>query len=40
MAINVTGPFFGTHAVVPQMKAAGGVVVNVSSTAGLRGMAQ
>lgn len=41
MAINVTGPFLGIRAVAPQMKAAGGgVIVNVSSTAGLRGMAQ
>lgn len=39
MAINVTGPFFGIRAVAPQMKAAGGgVIVNVSSTAALRGM--
>lgn len=41
MAINVTGPFFGIRAVAPQMKAAGGgVIVNVSSTAALRGMPQ
>ncbi len=41
MAINVTGPFFGMRAVAPQMKAAGGgVIVNVSSSAALRGMAQ
>ena len=40
MAINVTGPFFGIRAVAPQMKAAGGgVIVNVSSTAALRGHA-
>lgn len=39
MAINVNGAFFGIRGVVPQMKAAGGgVIVNVSSTAGLRGM--
>lgn len=39
MAINVDGPFFGIRAVTPQMKSAGGgVIVNVSSTAGLRGM--
>ena len=41
MAINATGPFFGTRAVVPYMKAAkGGVIVNVSSTAGMTGMPQ
>lgn len=41
MAINVTGPFFGIRAVAPHMKAAGGgVIVNVSSTAALRGMPQ
>jgi 3alpha(or 20beta)-hydroxysteroid dehydrogenase len=41
MAINVTGPFFGIRAVTPQMKAVGGgVIVNVSSTAALRGMPQ
>jgi 3alpha(or 20beta)-hydroxysteroid dehydrogenase len=41
MAINVTGPFFGIRAVTPQMKTAGGgVIVNVSSSAALRGMAQ
>lgn len=40
MAINVDGPFFGIRGVTPHMKAAGGgVIVNVSSTAGLRGMA-
>jgi 3alpha(or 20beta)-hydroxysteroid dehydrogenase len=39
MAINVSGPFFGIRAVTPQMGAAGGgVIVNVSSTSGLRGM--
>lgn len=41
MAINMTGPFFGIRAVTPQMTAAGGgVIVNVSSTAGLQGIAQ
>ena len=41
LAINVTGPFFGIRAVTPQMRATGGgVIVNVSSTAALRGMAQ
>lgn len=40
MAINVNGPFFGIRAVTPQMQVAGGgVIVNVSSTAALRGMA-
>jgi 3alpha(or 20beta)-hydroxysteroid dehydrogenase len=39
MAINVTGPFLGIRAVAPQMRrAGGGVIVNVSSTASLRGM--
>jgi 3alpha(or 20beta)-hydroxysteroid dehydrogenase len=39
MAINVTGPFLGIRAVAPQMRrAGGGVIVNVSSTAALRGM--
>ncbi len=41
MAVNVTGPFFGMRTVAPQMKAAGGgVIVNVSSSAALRGMPQ
>jgi len=40
MAINVDGPFFGIRAVTSQMRAAGGgVIVNVSSTGGLIGMA-
>ncbi len=38
MAINLTGPFLGIRAVAPSMKAAGGgVIVNVSSTAGIMG---
>ena len=40
MAINLDGPFFGIRAVTPYMEAAGGgVIVNVSSTGGLTGMA-
>lgn len=38
MAVNATGPFLGIRTVTPQMKlAGGGVIVNVSSTAGLEG---
>jgi 3alpha(or 20beta)-hydroxysteroid dehydrogenase len=38
MAINVDGPFFGIRTVAPQMIDAGqGVIVNVSSVAGLGG---
>jgi 3alpha(or 20beta)-hydroxysteroid dehydrogenase len=38
--INLTGVFLGMHAVVPSMKQAnGGAIVNISSTAGLRGYA-
>lgn len=38
MAINVDGPFFGMREVSPQMaEAGGGVIVNVSSVAGLVG---
>lgn len=38
MAINVDGPFFGMRSVAPQMiGAGGGVIVNVSSVAGLGG---
>ncbi len=36
LAINLTGPFLGIRAVAESMKAAGGgVIVNVSSTAGI-----
>ena len=36
--INLTGPFLGIRAAIPAMRAAGGgVIVNVSSTAGLMG---
>jgi 3alpha(or 20beta)-hydroxysteroid dehydrogenase len=38
IAVNLTGPFLGIRAVVPSMRAAGGgVIVNVSSAAGLMG---
>lgn len=38
MAINVNGAFLGIRAITPQMQAAGGgVIVNVSSAAALRG---
>jgi 3alpha(or 20beta)-hydroxysteroid dehydrogenase len=38
MRLNVDAPFFGTRAVVPYMKAAGGgVIVNVSSAGGMDG---
>ncbi|MCD4524218.1 SDR family NAD(P)-dependent oxidoreductase [Nocardioides sp. cx-173] len=38
MSINLDGPFFGIRAVSPQMiEAHGGVIVNVSSVAGLTG---
>ncbi|MEU6662875.1 glucose 1-dehydrogenase [Streptomyces sp. NPDC046821] len=37
--VNLLGPFLGIQAVVPTMKeAGGGSIVNVSSTAGLRGI--
>ena len=40
MAVNVSGTYFCTHQAVPDMLAAGfGRVVNVASTAGLRGAA-
>jgi 3alpha(or 20beta)-hydroxysteroid dehydrogenase len=36
--VNLTGPFLGIRAVIPALRAAGGgVIVNVSSTAGLMG---
>jgi 3alpha(or 20beta)-hydroxysteroid dehydrogenase len=38
IAINLTGVFFGMRAVVDSMTAAGGgVIINISSTAGLQG---
>jgi 3alpha(or 20beta)-hydroxysteroid dehydrogenase len=38
--INLTGVFLGMRAVIPSMKrAAGGAIVNISSTAGLQGYA-
>lgn len=38
IAINLTGPFFGMRAVTESMTEAGdGVIINVSSTAGLQG---
>ena len=38
--INLIGSFLGMHAVVPSMrKAGGGVIVNISSTAGMMGYA-
>lgn len=41
IAVNVTGTFLGIREVTPHMRAAGGgVIVNICSTAGLRGMAQ
>jgi 3alpha(or 20beta)-hydroxysteroid dehydrogenase len=37
--INLIGPFLGIQAVIPSMRAAGGgSIVNISSTAGLRGI--
>lgn len=35
--INQLGPFLGMRAVIPLMKGQGGAIVNVSSTAGLKG---
>lgn len=38
LAVNLTGPFLGINAVMPDMKAGGwGRIVNMSSTAGRRG---
>lgn len=38
LAINLTGPFLGIRSVTPSMrKAGGGVIVNISSTAGMIG---
>jgi 3alpha(or 20beta)-hydroxysteroid dehydrogenase len=38
IAINLTGVFLGMQAVIPSMRAAGeGVIVNISSTAGMQG---
>ncbi|WP_329520253.1 glucose 1-dehydrogenase [Spirillospora sp. NBC_01491] len=40
LRVNLMGPFLGIRAVVPALRAAGGgAVVNISSTAGLRGIA-
>ncbi|MFD0902851.1 glucose 1-dehydrogenase [Actinomadura sediminis] len=39
LQVNLVGPFLGVQAVVPAMReAGGGSIVNVSSTAGLRGI--
>jgi 3alpha(or 20beta)-hydroxysteroid dehydrogenase len=39
IAINLTGPLLGMRAVAPAMRAAGGgSMINISSTAGLRGL--
>lgn len=39
LRINLVGPFLGIRAVVPSMReAGGGSIVNISSTAGLRGI--
>jgi NAD(P)-dependent dehydrogenase (short-subunit alcohol dehydrogenase family) len=37
MAVNVTGTFLCSQAVLPQMKQHGGVIINVASVAGLVG---
>ena len=38
MAVNAKGPFLGSRAAIPAMRrAAGGSIVNMSSTAGLKG---
>ncbi len=39
--VNLVGPFLGMHHVIPSMKrAGGGVIINVSSTAGMVGYGQ
>ncbi|MGP8303859.1 glucose 1-dehydrogenase [Streptomyces inhibens] len=41
LRVNLVGPFLGIKAVVPELRrAGGGAIVNISSTAGLRGIAQ
>lgn len=35
MAVNLSGSFYSMHALYPQLKARGGVVVNISSVAGM-----
>jgi 3alpha(or 20beta)-hydroxysteroid dehydrogenase len=35
--VNLLGPLYGTHAVIPLMREYGGSIVNVSSIAGVRG---
>ena len=37
LGINLTGAFYGIRTVAPLMRARGGVIVNISSTAGLFG---
>src|SRR5437868_2683297 len=36
IAVNLRGPFNGTQAVIPHMKARGGAIVNIASVAGRR----
>ncbi|MBO2449452.1 glucose 1-dehydrogenase [Actinomadura barringtoniae] len=38
LRVNLIGPFLGIQAVVPAMRRNGGSIVNISSTAGLRGI--
>lgn len=40
ISINLTGSFKGIRAVTPFMKAQGGSIINISSTAGLQGFPQ
>ena len=41
LAVNLTGPFLGMQAVIPTMRTAGGgSIVNISSVAGLKGIAR